>query len=124
MTEEDFEGTIKELEAQLSDQIKWVKRAREYGDDPQDVSLGEWAEWSHKWADRIEELEGKLARSERYNEALEELRPVWAQGWTDDSQAAQVSSSALAQLWEMLGASNQTQAVEALAKLKGTKYYD
>ena len=72
-------------------------------------------------ADRIEELEAKLARSERRNEALEELRPVWAQGWTDDSQAAQGSSNALAQLWEMLGASNQTQAVEALAELKGDK---
>jgi len=43
----------------MSDDL--VKRAREYGDDPQDVSLGEWAEWSHKWADRIEELEAKLA---------------------------------------------------------------
>jgi hypothetical protein len=70
---------------------------------------------------RIEGLEAKLARSERRNEALEELRPVWAQGWTDDSQAAQGSSNALAQLWEMLGASNQTQAVEALAELKGDK---
>lgn len=44
----------------MSDDL--VKRAREYGDDPQDVSLGEWAEWSHKWADRIEELEAKLAK--------------------------------------------------------------
>jgi hypothetical protein len=60
---------------------------------------------------RIEGLEAKLARSERRNEALEELRPIWAQG----------SSNALAQLWEMLGASNQTQAVEALAELKGDK---
>lgn len=33
-------------------------------------------------ADRIEELGGKLARAERANDALEELRPVWAQGGT------------------------------------------
>ena len=45
----------------MSDDL--VKRARKYGDDPQDVSLGEWAEWSHKWADRIEELEAKLAKA-------------------------------------------------------------
>ena len=41
----------------MSDDL--VKRLREYGDDPQDVSLGEWAEWSHKCADRIEELEAE-----------------------------------------------------------------
>ena len=42
----------------MSDNL--VKRLREYGDDPQDVSLGEWAEWSHKCADRIEELEAAI----------------------------------------------------------------
>lgn len=39
-----------------------VKRLREYGDEPQDVSLGEIAEWTHKSADRIEHLERELAQ--------------------------------------------------------------
>ena len=38
-----------------------VKRLREYGDWPQDVLYREWAEWSHKAADRIEQLERDLA---------------------------------------------------------------
>ena len=37
-----------------------VKRLREYGDWPQDVLYREWAEWSHKAADRIEKLEAAL----------------------------------------------------------------
>ena len=69
--------------------------------------------------ERIEELEGKLARAMLTIEALQGLRPVWAQGWTDDSMAAQASGNALAQLWEMLGVKDQTQAVAALAELKG-----
>jgi hypothetical protein len=57
----------------MSDDL--VKRLREYGDDPQDVSLGEWAEWSHKCADRIEELK---AENERFRLALEEtVRFLW-----------------------------------------------
>ena len=50
-------------------------------------------------------------------EAMEHLRPIWAHGWTDDSAAAQASGSALAQLWQMLGASNQTEAVTKLRAL-------
>ena len=37
-----------------------VKRLREYGDWPQDVLDREWAEWSHKAADRIEKLETNM----------------------------------------------------------------
>jgi hypothetical protein len=66
---------------------------------------------------RIEELEGKIAGVERAKDALEGLRPVWAQGWTDDSMAAQASGNALAQLWEMLGVQDQTQAVATLKAL-------
>jgi hypothetical protein len=72
---------------------------------------------------RIEELEAKLAKAiwelKRNNDALEVLRPVWAQGWTNDSNAAQASGAALAQLWNMLGVQDQTQAVVTLAELKG-----
>lgn len=71
---------------------------------------------------RAEVSEAKLAKAV---EALETLRPVWAQGWSNESMAAQASASALAQLWQMLDASNQTQAVTklraVLAELEGEK---
>jgi hypothetical protein len=51
-------------------------------------------------------------------ESLESLRPVWAMGHTSDSIAAQSSANALAQLWKLLGATNQT---EAVARVKGLK---
>lgn len=51
-------------------------------------------------------------------EVLEELRPVWAQGWTDDSAAAQASAGALAQIWKELGVTNQTEAMEKVRKWK------
>jgi len=57
---------------------------------------------------RIAELENKVA-------ALESLRPLWAQGYSADSVAAQVHAAALSQLWELLGAKHQT---EAMAKLR------
>lgn len=56
-------------------------------------------------------------RAEETQKAMDELRPVWAHGWSTDSEAAQASSNALAQLWEMLGVDNQTTAVEELQKL-------
>jgi hypothetical protein len=51
-------------------------------------------------------------------ELLEELRPVWAQGWTSDSVAAQCATSAMTQLWKMLGVNNQTDAVQALKRMR------
>lgn len=54
---------------------------------------------------------------DRYNVLDKELRPVWAQGWTNESTAAQASAGALAELWQMLGAQNQTEAVERLQGL-------
>lgn len=72
----------------MSDDL--VKRAREYGDDPQDVSLGEWAEWSHKWAARIEELEAKLAKAV---EALSEI-----EGWSNNPAIEEFARTTLAEL--------------------------
>lgn len=48
---------------------------------------------------------------QRY-QALEKLRPVWAQGHTSDSMAAQSATNAMTQLWKILGAAHQTQAVQ------------
>jgi hypothetical protein len=51
-------------------------------------------------------------------EGLEQLRPVWAQGWSGDSVAAQVSAAALSQIWHALGVTNQTDAMAAIARLQ------
>jgi hypothetical protein len=56
------------------------------------------------------ELNGKI-------EVLEQFRPLWAQGYTNDSVAAQTLGSALTRLWKMLGVSNQTDAVQALKRM-------
>lgn len=68
-------------------------------------------------AERVEALEKALEAFKRI-EGYETLRPVWAQGWTDDSSAAQASSAALGQLWKLLGATNQTDAVIKLKALQ------
>ena len=62
----------------------------------------------------VEHAEERATRAET---VMETLRPVWAQGWTDDGVAAQASASALAGLWQMLGVNNQTDAVERLGAL-------
>ena len=51
--------------------------------------------------------------------ALEELRPMWAQGWTSDSMAAQASSTALSEIWQLLGARDQTDAMGRIRALIG-----
>lgn len=48
---------------------------------------------------------------------MEVLRPVWAQGHTSDSQAAQASANALSELWKALGVDNQTAAMARLREL-------
>jgi hypothetical protein len=45
------------------------------------------------------------------------MRPVWAQGFTSDSEAAQASSTALAEIWAILEVTNQTDAVARLRVL-------
>lgn len=59
----------------------------------------------------------KIAGLERSNTALEAMRPMWAQGWTSDGQAAQASAAALSELWQLLGVDNQTDAMEKLQGL-------
>lgn len=59
-------------------------------------------------------VEGKTHELENKIEALEMLRPVWAQGYSSDSVAAQSSTAALAQIWHALGVDNQTDAMARL----------
>lgn len=61
-------------------------------------------------------------RAEETQQVMNQLRPVWAQGWTSDSEAAQASANALSELWQMLAADNQTDAVETLRALKERDY--
>lgn len=49
--------------------------------------------------------------------ALEQLRPLWAQGYSSDSIAAQASGNALSDIWSSLGVNNQTDAMERLHKM-------
>jgi hypothetical protein len=55
--------------------------------------------------------------AERSDAAFEEMRPIWAQGWTSESVAAQASSNALAEIWALLGVTDQTAAMERLRSL-------
>lgn len=49
--------------------------------------------------------------------ALEKLRPHWAQGHTSDSIAAQVNLAATVGMWEALGVSDQTEAMQRIRDL-------
>jgi hypothetical protein len=60
------------------------------------------------------DLERRVYDAERVAEVAEKMRPVWAQGYSNDSMAAQSSSSALASIWELLDVDNQTKAMEKL----------
>jgi hypothetical protein len=62
-------------------------------------------------------FEAATLKVKETEQMMEELRPVWAQGFSSDSEAAQANGSALAQLWGMLGAVNQTEAVVSLETL-------
>jgi hypothetical protein len=54
--------------------------------------------------------------------AAEALRPQWAMGYSDDSIAAQLSTSALTQIYGVLGVQNQTQCIEKLHRLINIAY--
>lgn len=65
-------------------------------------------------ADAVRVAEQRARRAET---VLEELRPVWAQGYSSDSQAAQATGNALAEIWSLLGVDNQTSAMQRLKEL-------
>ena len=60
-----------------------------------------------------------IDRLERGIAALEKLRPLWAQGYSSDSIAAQSKANALSSIWSYLGVQNQTACMAALKELKG-----
>jgi hypothetical protein len=54
--------------------------------------------------------------------AAEALRPQWAMGYSNDSMAAQTATSALIQIYGVLGVQNQTQCIEKLHRLINIAY--
>lgn len=58
-------------------------------------------------------------RATRAEVTLEALRPHWAMGHTSDSVAAQASTTALSELWLLLGVTDQTAAMARLRELVG-----
>lgn len=73
--------------------------------------LNDFADAARLW------VEGAERRAVAAEVVLEQLRPVWAQGYTDDSMAAQSLGNAVSELWELLHAKDQTQAMENLRSL-------
>lgn len=65
---------------------------------------------------RVQELEGEVERWKERLKTETDLRPVWAQGYSNDSIVAQVSSIALKTLWNKLEVDNQTAAVDKIAE--------
>lgn len=59
-----------------------------------------------------------IAKQEEQIKALREERPMWAQGFTSDSVAAQVCTASLHQIWKELGVSNQTECMQKLRVMK------
>lgn len=73
--------------------------------------LNDFADAARSW---VEDAERRALHAEV---VLEQLRPVWAQGFTDDSIAAQSLGNAVSELWELLYAKDQTQAMANLRRL-------
>lgn len=62
--------------------------------------------------------EQRALTAEKRLEVVEAIRPQWAKGFTSDSVAAQMQTAALQELWEELGAKNQTDAMQRIKYLK------
>lgn len=56
-------------------------------------------------------FEAATIKVKQVEETMEQLRPVWAHGWTSDSVAAQSAANALSDLWASLDVKDQTAAV-------------
>ncbi|AQQ02427.1 hypothetical protein B0E33_01480 [Roseibium algicola] len=68
-------------------------------------------------AEYVEELNSELEWARRANAGLEQLRPVWAEGWSSDSMAAQASANIISDFYELLGVDNYHDAKNRLKYL-------
>jgi len=71
-----------------------------------------------------QELATEIDRLRRYVAALESKRPHWAEFFSSDSVAAQLTADALTELWGLLGVHNQTEAVEKLKNMNQQVKYE
>lgn len=100
-------------EIELVDRMRGLWRAAQ----GRDVPLPGWTLIAMLLAYQsgLNEQEGvDLKELQKKVDALEQLRPVWAMGYTEEGRAAQGFASALSALWLILGAENQTEAVATL----------
>lgn len=74
-------------------------------------------------ADEKQALEQEILRLRGDIATLEKLRPHWAQGYSDDSMAAQAATGALSEIYDLLGVKDQTAAVAALKTLLKAKRF-
>lgn len=65
----------------------------------------------------VKALKEQIGELQSTIKVLEAARPHWAQGYTSESVAAQSLQVALSELWELLGAEDQTEAVGSLKYL-------
>lgn len=93
-----------------------VKKWDEYVESMGSV-MGDVEHAAQQMRDRIEALEAERDRLLSTVNALESLRPHWAQGYSSDSIAAQASTEALVGIWKILGVNDQTSAVVTLKAL-------
>lgn len=92
---------------------------------PEALRLANWLDGNTNWpsfvpqdaATELRRLHEVTKRQEGEIHALEKFRPHWAMGYTSDSVAAQASTAALSNIWEILEARNQTEAVMKLRRL-------
>jgi hypothetical protein len=93
-----------------------VKRWDDYVESMGSV-MGDVEHMAQQMRDRIEALTAERDRLLSTVNALESLRPHWAQGYSSDSMAAQASTEAMVGMWKILGVNDQTSAVVTLKAL-------
>lgn len=104
---------MRSVNKNMYDDEPWAKLARQAGFEP--VLTETASRYAFEFcAELIEEKEKELAET---NLTIEKIRPLWAQGHSSDSTAAQSTAVALSEIWHKLGVSNQTEAMSALSML-------
>lgn len=68
-------------------------------------------------SEAVNPLQAELDDAREHIAMLESLRPHWAQGFSSDGVAAQAQTAALSSIWEALGVSNQTEAMQRIREL-------
>lgn len=86
------------------------------------VDAGDWssmvtAQELLDMSESIATLQAENHRQAQTIETLEKFRPHWAKGFTSDSSAAQSYMNATMGMWEALGVTHQTAAMDRIQQL-------